>query len=75
MKRSLPDVQGVAMTTDAAAPVEVASAWSDSPSAPCSCGCCIAAQARIDSLMLEYCPDEMTEPQKARWAEHQAPAR
>lgn len=28
-------------------------------------------QARIDELMLEYCPDEMTAEQKARWAECQ----
>ena len=30
-------------------------------------------QARIDELMLEYCPDEMTEHQKTTWAEHQRP--
>lgn len=30
-------------------------------------------QSLIDSLMLEYCPDEMTEAQKARWAECQHP--
>ncbi len=28
-------------------------------------------QARIDALMLEYCPDEMTEAQKENWAKHQ----
>lgn len=28
-------------------------------------------QAEIDRLMLEYCPDEMTEVQKERWAAHQ----
>ena len=33
-----------------------------------------ALQARIDELMLEYCPDEMTEAQKANWARHQKPA-
>jgi hypothetical protein len=33
-----------------------------------------AMQAKIDSLMLEYCPDEMTEEQKAKWAAHQKPA-
>jgi len=33
-----------------------------------------ALQARIDALMLEYCPDEMTEAQKANWARHQKPA-
>ncbi len=30
-------------------------------------------QARIDALMLEYCPDEMTEAQKDNWAKHQRP--
>jgi uncharacterized iron-regulated protein len=30
-------------------------------------------QARIDALMLEYCPDEMTEAQKENWAKHQRP--
>lgn len=30
--------------------------------------------ARIDALMLEHCPDEMTEAQKAEWAAHQKPA-
>lgn len=28
-------------------------------------------QARIDSLMLEYCPDEMTPEQVAEWERHQ----
>lgn len=28
-------------------------------------------QARIDSLMLEYCPDEMTSEQVENWAAHQ----
>lgn len=28
-------------------------------------------QARIDSLMLEHCPDEMTEEQHQEWAAHQ----
>lgn len=28
-------------------------------------------QARIDELMLEYCPDEMTDEQRAEWARHQ----
>ena len=32
-------------------------------------------QARIDSLMLEYCPDEMTEEQINEWARHQVPVR
>lgn len=30
-----------------------------------------AKQARIDALMLEYCPEEMTEEQIARWKKHQ----
>lgn len=30
-------------------------------------------QAKIDALMLEYCPDEMTEAQKENWAKHQRP--
>jgi hypothetical protein len=30
-------------------------------------------QAKIDALMFEYCSDEMTPEQKARWAEHQVP--
>jgi hypothetical protein len=28
-------------------------------------------QAKIDKLMLEYCPDEMTEAQVSNWALHQ----
>ena len=32
-------------------------------------------QSRIDALMLEYCPDEMSEEQKAEWARHQEPVR
>lgn len=28
-------------------------------------------EARIDTLMLEYCPDEMTEEQIANWEKHQ----
>lgn len=32
-----------------------------------------AAQAKIDSLMLEYCPEEMTSEQMAEWAAHQEP--
>ena len=32
-----------------------------------------ALQARIDALMLEYCPEEMTEAQKENWARHQRP--
>jgi hypothetical protein len=31
-------------------------------------------QAKIDSLMLEYCPGEMTEEQKMNWEAHQHPA-
>ena len=30
-------------------------------------------QCKIDALMLEYCPDEMTEEQKVEWARHQQP--
>jgi len=30
-------------------------------------------QAKIDALMLEYCPDEMTPEQKAEWARNQRP--
>ena len=29
------------------------------------------AEAKIDALMLEYCPDEMTEEQVAEWKKHQ----
>jgi hypothetical protein len=31
-------------------------------------------EARIDALMLEHCPDEMTPEQVAEWAKHQKPA-
>jgi hypothetical protein len=34
----------------------------------------LAQQAKIDALMLEYCPDEMTEDQVANWERHQMPA-
>lgn len=30
-------------------------------------------QMRIDELMMEYCPDEMTEEQTANWAKYQRP--
>jgi len=30
-------------------------------------------QDRIDALMAEYCPDEMTSLQRDRWAERQKP--
>lgn len=30
-----------------------------------------AKQAKIDALMLEYCPDEMTPGQLANWSRHQ----
>lgn len=30
-----------------------------------------ALQAKIDALMLEYCPDEMTQAQLDNWAAHQ----
>ena len=33
-----------------------------------------AVQARLDALMLEFCPDEMTEEQIETWARHQRPA-
>ena len=33
-----------------------------------------AQQARIDALMLEFCPEEMTEEQKAECARNQVPA-
>lgn len=32
-----------------------------------------AMQAKIDRLMLEYCPDEMTPEQIAEWGRHQKP--
>jgi len=31
-------------------------------------------QAKIDELMLEYCPDEMTEEQMENWGKHQQPS-
>lgn len=34
-----------------------------------------ALQARVDALMLEYCPDEMTPEQLEEWARHQKPGR
>jgi hypothetical protein len=34
-----------------------------------------ALQARIDALMLEYCPKEMTAEQLEEWAKHQAPVK
>lgn len=36
--------------------------------------CIEELEARVDALMLEYCPDEMTDEQKARWAAHQSAA-
>jgi hypothetical protein len=33
-----------------------------------------SADAKIDALMLEYCPDEMTQEQRDRWAAHQVTA-
>ena len=30
-----------------------------------------AVQARLDALMLEYCPEDMTDEQKANWAANQ----
>jgi hypothetical protein len=32
-----------------------------------------AQQAKIDRLMFEYCPDDMTEEQKETWGQHQVP--
>lgn len=32
-------------------------------------------QAKIDALMLEYCPEEMTEAQLAEWGRHQVPVK
>ena len=32
-----------------------------------------ALQAQLDALMLEFCPEEMTEAQKNNWAKHQRP--
>lgn len=31
-------------------------------------------QSKIDELMLEYCPDEMTAEQLEEWAKHQQPS-
>lgn len=33
-----------------------------------------AKQAKIDALMLEFCPGEMSKEQRDEWAEHQRPA-
>jgi hypothetical protein len=33
----------------------------------------VAAQAHIDALMLEHCPEDMTDEQRERWARHQRP--
>lgn len=41
---------------------------------PAQCAECQSKQAKIDALMLEYCPDEMTAEQKAEYAKHQKPA-
>lgn len=32
-----------------------------------------ATEARVDALMLEFCPEELTDEQKANWAAHQHP--
>ena len=32
-------------------------------------------QAKIDSLMLEYCPEDMTAEQVAEWEKHQVPSK
>ncbi len=33
----------------------------------------MALQCKLDALMLEYCPDEMTDDQEAEWARRQQP--
>lgn len=33
-----------------------------------------AKQAKIDALMIEYCPSEMSDEQRSEWAKHQRPA-
>ncbi len=33
----------------------------------------VKQQAKIDALMLEYCPDELTSEQRENWARHQVP--
>jgi len=46
------------------------------------CAACAAAaqrkadslQAKVDALMLEYCPEEMTPEQVEEWGQHQRPA-
>lgn len=35
---------------------------------------CEALQAQVDALMMEFCPDEMTPEQRARWAASQVAA-
>lgn len=32
---------------------------------------CAALEAKIDALMLEHCPSEMTAEQREKWAKHQ----
>ena len=34
-----------------------------------------ALQCKIDNLMLEYCPDEMTKEQIENWGKHQVPSK
>ncbi len=36
---------------------------------------CQAKQARIDALMLEFCPGEMSAEQRAEWARNQKPGK
>lgn len=38
------------------------------------CRECDARQAKIDALMMEHCPEEMTPEQTAEWARHQVPS-
>lgn len=37
------------------------------------CTQCLAKQAKIDALMLEHCPNEMSPEQMAEWGKHQHP--
>lgn len=37
--------------------------------------CIRSQQARIDALMLEFCPERMSAQQQMKWAAHQRPVR
>jgi regulator of replication initiation timing len=54
---------------------EVQSAWIGWQAALSQQPSIDALQYKIDNLMLEYCPDEMTEDQKLNWEKHQIPSR